>query len=133
MNIPFKLKCSVGTLLFAVTPALMAQVQSASMADPKGHVVVSTGAADKGYDVERATSATRISAPLIETPVSIDVVDQELIRDKAILNTNELANVVSGVQPGIGYGNTSGSNFTIRGFSTNGVSYRDGYRVYDPY
>jgi iron complex outermembrane recepter protein len=133
MNIPFKLKYSVGTLLFAATPALMAQVQSASMADPKGHVVVATGAADKGYDVERATSATRISAPLIETPVSIDVVDQELIRDKAILNTNELANVVSGVQPGIGYGNTSGSNFTIRGFSTNGVSYRDGYRVYDPY
>jgi len=133
MNIPFKLKCSVGTLLFAATPALMAQIQSASMEDPKGHVVISTGAADKGYDVERATSATRISAPLIETPVSIDVVDQQLIKDKGILNTNDLANVVSGVQPGIGYGSTSGSNFTIRGFSTNGVSYRDGYRVYDSY
>ena len=133
MNIPFKLKCSVGTLLFAATPALMAQVQSVSMADPKGHVVVSTGAADKGYDVERATSATRISTRLIETPVSIDVVDQELIQDKAILNPNDLANVVSGVQPTIGYGNTARSNFTIRGFSSDGVSYRDGYRVYEMY
>ena len=133
MNIPFKLKYSVGTLLFAATPALMAQVQSASMADPKGRVVVVTGAADKGYDVERATSATRISTPLIETPVSIDVVDQELIQDKAILNPNDLANVVSGVQPTIGYGNTARSNFTIRGFSSNGVSYRDGYRVYEMY
>jgi iron complex outermembrane receptor protein len=111
----------------------MAQVQSVSIADLKGHVVVSAGAADKGYDVERATSATRISTRLIETPVSIDVVDQELIQDKAILNPNDLANVVSGVQPTIGYGNTARSNFTIRGFSSNGVSYRDGYRVYEMY
>jgi iron complex outermembrane receptor protein len=107
--------------------------QSSNSSEPISHVIVSSGAADKGYDVERATSATRISTPLIETPVSIDVVDQELIRDKAILNPNDLANVVSGVQPTIGYGNTARSNFTIRGFSSEGVSYRDGYRVYEMY
>lgn len=131
MNIPFKLKCSIGTLLFAATPALMAQVQSAAFSDPSGHVVVSTGFADKGYDVDKASSATRVSAPLIETPVSVEVVDQELIRDKAILSPGELANVVSGVQAnGSAYGvGTSTNNFIVRGFSTNGISYRDGYRV----
>jgi iron complex outermembrane receptor protein len=131
MNIPFKLKCSVGTLLYAATPALMAQVQSAAISDPSGHVVVSTGFADKGYDVDRASSATRTSARLIETPVSVEVVDQELIRDKAILSPGELANSVSGVQAnGSIYGvGTSTNNFLIRGFSTNGINYRDGYRV----
>jgi len=131
VNIPFKLKCSVGTLLFAATPALMAQVQSASMTDPAGHVVVSTGYADKGYDVDKASSATRTSARIIETPVSVEVVDQELIRDKAILTPGELANSVSGVQAnGSPYGvGTATNNFIIRGFSTNGINYRDGYRV----
>jgi iron complex outermembrane receptor protein len=113
----------------------MAQTAAQSTKDPEylNPIIVSAGFADKGYDVDKASSATRISTPLIETPVSIDVVDQELIRDKAILNPNDLANVVSGVQPTIGYGNTARSNFTIRGFSSNGVSYRDGYRVYEMY
>ena len=127
MNIPFKLKCSIGTLLFAATPALMAQVQSASMVDPRGHVVVSTGT--YGYDVERASSATRVSAPLLETPVSVEVVDQQLIQDKAILAPSELANVVSGVQASPGLLGNAGGEFLIRGFSTNGINYRDGFRV----
>ena len=131
MNIPFKLKCSVGTLLFAATPVLIAQTTAQSTKDPVSHVIVSTGFTDKGYDVDKATSATRVSAPLIETPVSVEVVDQELIRDKAILSPGELANVVSGVQSNATpYGAGSSTNdFIIRGFSTNGISYRDGYRV----
>ena len=131
MNIPFKLKCSVGTLLFVATPVLMAQSSAQSSKDPESHVIVSTGYADKGYDVDKASSATRTSARLIETPVSVEVVDQELIRDKAILSPGELANVVSGVQAnGSPYGvGTSTNNFIVRGFSTNGINYRDGYRV----
>jgi len=127
MNIPFKLKCSIGTLLFASSPVLMAQVQSATMADPAGHVVVSTGT--YGYDVEKASSATRVNAPLLETPVSVEVVDQQVIQDKAILNPSELANVVSGVQSSPGLMGNAGGEFLIRGFATNGINYRDGFRV----
>jgi len=105
--------------------------QSSNSSEPISHVIVSSGAADKGYDVDKASSATRTSAPLIETPVSVDVVDQELIRDKAILNPGELANVVSGVQSDASpFGLSSATtNFIVRGLSTNGVNYRDGYRV----
>jgi iron complex outermembrane recepter protein len=105
--------------------------QSSNSSDPISHVIVSSGFADKGYDVDRASSATRVSAPLIETPVSVEVVDQQLIRDKAILSPGELANSVSGVQAnGSIYGvGTSTNNFIVRGFSTNGINYRDGYRV----
>ena len=133
MNIPFKLTCSVGTLLFAATPVLMAQSGTQSPKDPVSHVTVATGMMDKGYDVDKASSGTRISTPLIETPMSIDVVDQQLIRDKAILTPAELANVVSGVQQNAGYGNTASQDFIIRGFSSNGVNYRDGYRMKDSY
>jgi len=131
MRIPFQLKHSVGALLFAVTPPLLAQSGLQKNADPISHVIVSSGFMDKGYDVQNASSATRVSAPLIETPVSVDVVDQELIRDKAILSPGELANSVSGVQAnGSIYGvGTSTNNFIVRGFSTNGINYRDGYRV----
>jgi iron complex outermembrane recepter protein len=105
--------------------------QSSNSSDPISHVIVSTGFMDKGYDVDKASSATRTSARLIETPVSVEVVDQELIRDKAILSPGELANSVSGVQAnGSAYGvGTSTNNFIVRGFSTNGINYRDGYRV----
>ncbi len=133
MNIPFKLKHSVGTLLFVATPVLMAQNSEQSSKDPVSHVIVSTGMMDKGYDVDKASSGTRISAPLIETPMSIDVVDQQLIRDKAILTPAELANVVSGVQQNAGYGNAASQDFIIRGFSSGGVNYRDGYRMKDSY
>jgi iron complex outermembrane recepter protein len=131
MHVPFQLKHSVGALLFAVVPPLMAQSSPQKNTDPVSHVIVSSGFMGKGYDVQNASSATRVSAPLIETPVSVDVVDQELIRDKAILSPGELANSVSGVQAnGSIYGvGTSTNNFIVRGFSTNGINYRDGYRV----
>ena len=131
MYTPIKLKRSAGAFLLALTPPLMAQSAPQKNADPVSHVIVSSGFMDKGYDVQNASSATRVSAPLIETPVAVDVVDQELIRDKAILSPGELANVVSGVQSNATpYGAASSTNdFIVRGFSTNGISYRDGYRV----
>lgn len=103
--------------------------QSSNSSEPISHVIVSTGS--QSYAVENANSATRVSAPLIETPVSVDVVDQQVIQDKAILSPGELANSVSGVQAdaspyGVG---SSTTNFIVRGFSTNGINYRDGYRV----
>jgi iron complex outermembrane receptor protein len=103
--------------------------QSSNSSEPISHVIVSTGS--QSYAVENASSATRTSAPLIETPVSVDVVDQQVIQDKAILSPGELANSVSGVQAdaspyGVG---SSTTNFIVRGFSTNGINYRDGYRV----
>jgi len=103
--------------------------QSSNSSDPISHVIVSSGFTDKGYDVEKSSSVTRTGARLIETPASVEVVDQQLIKDKAILNPAELANVVSGVQSNAGKYGTSSQDFIVRGFSTNGISYRDGYRI----
>jgi iron complex outermembrane receptor protein len=94
-----------------------------------------TGTADRNYAPAEASSATRTSTPLKETPVTVQVVDESLIRDKAVRNPNALADVVAGVQPVVGYGSTTSQYLNIRGFSNVGVNYRNGYRsaeVYTP-
>jgi outer membrane receptor protein involved in Fe transport len=90
--------------------------------------VTVTGTAERNYAPTDASSATRTSTPVKETPVTVQVVDESVIRDRAITSPRELAGVVAGVQPVIGYGNTASQWFVIRGFSTAGVNYRDGYR-----
>lgn len=100
-----------------------------------GHVVEIWGEADKGYSVRAATTATKLDTPLLETPVTVQVVDESLIRDKAVRNPNALADVVAGVQPVVGYGSSTSQYFNLRGFSNVGVNYRNGYRsseVYTP-
>ncbi len=85
------------------------------------------------YSVPEATSATRTGTPIKETPLSVQVVDQALIKDKAITTPADLVNVVPGVQQVVGYGNTPSQWFIIRGFSSGAVNYRDGYRVSEIY
>lgn len=78
------------------------------------------------YVVPRAESATKTDVPLIETPVSIQVIPQTLILDKQLTTLPE---VVSGQVSGV-VGRTGGGflydNFIIRGFS--GSGFGDAYR-----
>lgn len=92
-----------------------------------------TGVADRPYAAPDASSATRTSTPLKETPVTVQVVDEVLIRDRAVRHPNALADVVAGVQPIVGYGSTTSQYFSIRGFSNLAVNYRNGYRLNEPY
>ena len=87
----------------------------------------------QGYDVRTSQSATKTNTPLIETPVTVNSVSQELIIDKQILAPQELANVVSGVQAVQGYGNMPVSDFIIRGFTSQGVNFRDNFRSAESY
>ena len=129
------LNCVVNPLAAAVSlccsfVSVFAYAQSAASASP---TVTVTGSTDKDYLTSSASSATRISTRLRETPFSIDVVDSALIKDKSMTAPRELAESVAGVQQVVGYGNTPSQWFVIRGFSTDGVNYRDGYRSADKY
>ena len=112
----------------AVLLAFAAQAQNKDLAP-----VVVTGTPERTYAPLDASSATRTTTPLKETPATVQVVDESVIRDRAITSPRELAGTVAGVQPVIGYGNTASQWFVIRGFSTAGVNYRDGYRSADIY
>jgi iron complex outermembrane recepter protein len=121
---------AVGLLCF-VSPSAYAQSQTGVVNTLP--TVAITGTVEKDYLAYKASSATRTSTNLKETPVTVEVVDAPLIKDKSITTPRELAESVAGVQQVVGYGNTPSQWFVIRGFSTDGVNYRDGYRSADKY
>ena len=92
-----------------------------------------SGNAERNYLATEASSATRLAATLKETPVSVQSVDAELLRDRALRHPNALADLVAGVQPIVGYGSSTSQYFNIRGFSNAGVNYRNGFRIAEVY
>lgn len=79
------------------------------------------------YAIPNASSATRTDTPLIDTPISIQVVPQAVIRDQQATSLSDIVKNVSGVQwsPVVG---ELYEDFVVRGFQTNGSTYRNGVR-----
>jgi iron complex outermembrane recepter protein len=95
--------------------------------------VVVTGAGRRDYRVPNASTALGTNTPILDTPFSVQVVPQSIIRDQQALDLKDALNNVSGVT----FTGTAGgrqSNFNIRGFGDSfGTSVpvlRDGYRLY---
>lgn len=90
--------------------------------------IVVTDEGSRGYFVPNASTATRTNAPITETPLSIQVVPQQVLRDQQVINLQQALTNVSGVR----YDGAAGgrdSLFSIRGFSEAPVL-RDGFRLY---
>ncbi|MEQ1635734.1 MAG: TonB-dependent siderophore receptor [Methylococcales bacterium] len=75
------------------------------------------------YKVVKSFAATKSDTPLIETPVSVQVVPRAVMDDQKITNVKGALENVSGVraQPSLG----GGVGFKIRGFNNNNI-YRNG-------
>jgi iron complex outermembrane receptor protein len=82
---------------------------------------------EAGYTVDTATTATKTETPIIETPVSIQVVPQQVIEDQQAMRLEDVTKNVSGVQTDWGYGHLY-EQFVIRGFTTSDI-FRDGVRL----
>lgn len=80
---------------------------------------------ETGYRRTTSYSATRTNAPLIDTPVAVQIVPHEVIEDKQILDVMEATRNVSGVQAAEG---TFYDNYLIRGFKSNST-WRNGLRL----
>ena len=125
------------TLISAAALGVVCYPAFAQETDPEAKLetVYVEGFRPADYSPQDATSATRTSTSISDTPLSIRVIDQTLIADRAISEPRELAETVAGIQSVAGYGNTPSQWFIIRGFSNAGVNYRDGYRsaeIYTP-
>ncbi len=83
---------------------------------------------DPGYTRSNASSANRINVPLMQTPMSIQVVPRAVIRDQQAVQLEDALKNVSGVFPGFTFGGLA-EEFMMRGFNTGFLSYRDGFRV----
>jgi len=78
---------------------------------------------NKSYTVTNSSTATKTDTPIIETPVSVQVVPRTVMDDQKTTRVKDALENVSGVraQPTLGGGN----GFIIRGFR-NGRVYRNG-------
>ncbi|MFK8329311.1 TonB-dependent receptor [Pseudomonas sp. BJa5] len=89
-----------------------------------------TGQADAStdYQVERAASP-KYTAPLVDTPRSITVIPQQVLKDTNALSLQDALRTVPGITFGAGEGgNPQGDRPFIRGFDAQGDTYLDGVR-----
>ncbi|MGE4323254.1 MAG: TonB-dependent receptor [Sphingobium sp.] len=114
------------SLFTTVAPAL---AQDEGEQQRIGGVTVRDSAIDDSYN-RTETPSPKSTAPLLDTPMTINVIPQELIRDRG---ARTLADVLRNT-PGIsfdagenGFG-TSTNNFTLRGFDTSGSVFIDNAR-----
>ena len=75
-----------------------------------------------------ANSATKTDTPLMETPVSIQVVDEVVLRSQNALAISDVVRNVSGVQTQHSYGGVN-EQYLIRGFLQSPSAYRNGIRI----
>ena len=88
-------------------------------------VVAGSGGSD--YN-PRSLGLKRLPTPILDTPQSITVVPQQLIRDQQDTTVVEALRNVPGITFFGGEGGTQGDNIAIRGYSARNDFYRDGVR-----
>ena len=80
----------------------------------------------KLYKVDNSTFATKISLPIKETPQTLSVVTQELIKDKMNWNIKDAIKDVPGINDYSGF-----DEYTIRGFKAENARNINGLRGYN--
>ena len=90
--------------------------------------VIATGEAeDDDYYVPDSSTAIGTNTPIQNTPLSIEVVPQEVIEDRNIRELGDALETVPGVvETGGRGGSVFGPNFRIRGFDVSDGLFRDG-------
>jgi len=85
--------------------------------------------APDSYVAPDATTGTRTDTPIMETPLNVQVVTQQVLQDQQVYSIDQAVKNVSGVNvtPNSAMNPAQGSGITIRGFET-GSYFRNGYR-----
>jgi catecholate siderophore receptor len=106
-----------------------AQDQAADTTRNLGSVTVTDTAIDEdGYKTDRLDSP-KYTAPLLDTPRSITVIPQQVLKDTASTTLTEALRTVPGITMGAGEGgNPLGDRPFIRGFDSQNSLYLDGVR-----
>ncbi|WP_312491633.1 TonB-dependent receptor [Pseudomonas cremoris] len=132
---PRMLASAIGVALTASSAAQLAQ--AAEDTEQKGERnSISLGATsitgqeqdNTSYQVEKASSQ-KYTAPLVDTPRSVTVVPQQVLKDTAATSLQDALRTVPGITFGAGEGgNPQGDRPFIRGFDAQGDTYLDGVR-----
>jgi catecholate siderophore receptor len=120
---------AVGVALAAISAAHMAQAaEPASDALNLGATNIDGERADTAYKIEESASK-KYTAPLRETPKSVTVIPQQVIRDTAATSLADALRTTPGITFGAGEGgNPSADRPIIRGFNAESDVFVDGMR-----
>lgn len=131
-----KLKLAIHSVLIGTSAILMVNPLIAT-AEPNAEItlevvdVVAPAVSDtqpvKGYNAKRSRSATKTDTELKDTPQSISVITQDVIKDQSIQSISDAVRYVPGVTASQGEGNRDAVNFRGAGVTT-GDFYQDGVR-----
>jgi len=83
---------------------------------------------NSSYTLPNATTATKTDTLLMDTPVSLQVVPQQVLKDQQAVVLEDATKNVSGVQR-VWNGEGFGQDFVIRGFGTRNARFRNGQRI----
>ena len=100
---------------------------TAEEADEEIEVIATGEAEEDGYNPTDSSTAIGTNTPIRDTPLSIDVIPQEVIEDRNVRELGDALETAGSVVSSSGRGTSgSGPGFLIRGFETNEGLFRDG-------
>lgn len=82
---------------------------------------------NSSYTRTQSSTAAKTNLPIMKTPISVQVLPRAVLEDQQAVQIEDAVKNVSGVSPGFTFGGLS-EEFMIRGFNTDFLSYRDGFR-----
>ncbi|HLP26022.1 MAG TPA: TonB-dependent receptor plug domain-containing protein, partial [Acidobacteriota bacterium] len=129
------IQAAFAALAFGTAGALAQTAPAAPAPSPKEEVLtlspfVVKESQSQGYKAANSVTASRFALPIIDTPMSIQVVTEDFMKDIGSRDALESLSYVSGVTQGASPIRLEGSNaFNIRGVQT-GFILRDGVTSY---
>jgi iron complex outermembrane recepter protein len=88
---------------------------------------------NRDYVLPKATAGTKTNTPIMETPLNVQVISKQVLKDQQVIRLSQALRNVSGVTTNSSDGQESGQNFntenlTLRGFQSE-TYFRNGFRL----
>src|SRR5882672_8317923 len=117
-------------LVFGV-PAMAGQAPPAANTQQPEQVIIQ-GMRPEDYKVE-VPNLSKLTEPLLDTPQSIQIISDQVLRDRAVNNLNDALRNVPGISLGAGEFSWQGNYPSIRGFVARTDMFLDGIRDFGSY
>lgn len=131
---PRLLASAIGVALTATSAAHLAQAAESTESKAQGNSIslgatTVTGEQETGSYKTDSSTSKKYTAPLRETPKSVTVIPQQVIRDTAAMSLVDALRTTPGITFGAGEGgNPAGDRPIIRGFNAESDMFIDGMR-----
>lgn len=130
---PRLLASAIGMAISATSYTHMAQAEDVTPPKEKAIALDATSingeaVADTDYKVDKSSNS-KYTAPLVDTPRSVTIVSQQVVKDTNSLTLQDALRTVPGITMGAGEGgNPTGDRPFIRGFDSQNAIFLDGVR-----